>query len=234
MTSICGWVGGVGGWWVVGAGAACRACRETRGAQQAGRRQAPLPFTPSSPLSSHAQVLREVLAPLLARVQPQLVCYNAGVDVHGDDALGMLALTDVGILERDRFVLAACADAGAPVAAGGRGRTGRGNSSSLKETGQDAAGAAGEPPGLLHARLRCALVHTPRAPLPHPHWQPLAAVTARTMSASWTGTCCCTAPPQSSTHAWRPPAARRHGRRPARGEAASAAACVLAPIAPCT
>lgn len=43
--------------------------------------------------------------------------YNAGVDVHADDTLGMLALTDAGIAARDRFVLTACADAGVPVAA---------------------------------------------------------------------------------------------------------------------
>ena len=50
-------------------------------------------------------------------MRPQLVLYNAGVDVHKDDALGKMALTDVGILQRDRFVLASCAAAGVPVAA---------------------------------------------------------------------------------------------------------------------
>jgi acetoin utilization deacetylase AcuC-like enzyme len=62
-------------------------------------------------------VLREVLPPALAAFRPQLVLYNAGVDVHGDDSLGLLSLTDAGILARDRFVLEACAAAGAPVAA---------------------------------------------------------------------------------------------------------------------
>lgn len=50
-------------------------------------------------------------------MRPDLVCYNAGVDVHEDDALGKLALTSDGIAARDRFVLSACADAGVPVAA---------------------------------------------------------------------------------------------------------------------
>jgi acetoin utilization deacetylase AcuC-like enzyme len=63
------------------------------------------------------QALREVLPPLLARVRPQLVLYNAGVDVHADDSLGLVALTNGGIDARDRFVLEACASAGAPVAA---------------------------------------------------------------------------------------------------------------------
>jgi hypothetical protein len=34
--------------------------------------------------------------------------YNAGVDVHGEDSLGKMALTNGGILERDRFVFATC------------------------------------------------------------------------------------------------------------------------------
>ena len=29
-------------------------------------------------------------------MRPQLVLYNAGVDVHADDALGKMALTDAG------------------------------------------------------------------------------------------------------------------------------------------
>jgi acetoin utilization deacetylase AcuC-like enzyme len=37
--------------------------------------------------------------------------YNAGVDVHGDDSLGKMALTNEGILQRDRFVMAQCAAA---------------------------------------------------------------------------------------------------------------------------
>ena len=62
------------------------------------------------------QVLRDVLPGLLARLRPDLVLYNAGVDVHAEDALGNLALSNGGIAQRDRFVLAACAAAGAPVA----------------------------------------------------------------------------------------------------------------------
>lgn len=65
----------------------------------------------------HLQALQEALPPLLQRVQPQLVMYNAGMDVHGDDALGKMALTDDGILARDRYVFATCAAAGVPVAA---------------------------------------------------------------------------------------------------------------------
>ncbi|MGB3571349.1 MAG: histone deacetylase [Phormidesmis sp.] len=53
---------------------------------------------------------------LLERLQPDLVMYDAGVDVHKDDRLGKLALTDAGVFERDRTVLQTCKDGGYPVA----------------------------------------------------------------------------------------------------------------------
>jgi acetoin utilization deacetylase AcuC-like enzyme len=62
------------------------------------------------------QVLSQTLSQLLKEVQPELVLYNAGVDVHKDDALGLLALTDEGIYRRDHMVFATCAAAGVPVA----------------------------------------------------------------------------------------------------------------------
>jgi acetoin utilization deacetylase AcuC-like enzyme len=65
----------------------------------------------------YMQELRMVLPKLLASVRPQLVLYNAGVDVHAEDSLGLMHLTNDGILERDRFVFEACGAAGAPVAA---------------------------------------------------------------------------------------------------------------------
>lgn len=45
-----------------------------------------------------------------------LVLYDAGVDVHGADALGHLDLTTVGIQARDRMVIASARQAGVPVA----------------------------------------------------------------------------------------------------------------------
>ena len=61
-------------------------------------------------------VLRSHLFPLLNRLQPDLVMYDAGVDVHREDRLGKLALTDAGIFERDHTVLQACRQRGIPVA----------------------------------------------------------------------------------------------------------------------
>lgn len=54
---------------------------------------------------------------LLAAYQPDLVIYDAGVDVHRDDRLGYLALTSEGLCVRDKYVLSVCREAGIPVAA---------------------------------------------------------------------------------------------------------------------
>ncbi|CAL8468568.1 g8108 [Coccomyxa elongata] len=64
----------------------------------------------------YMQVLEEVVPRVLEQFQPELVLYNAGVDVHKDDALGKMSLTDEGILRRDKFVFSACANACVPVA----------------------------------------------------------------------------------------------------------------------
>lgn len=48
--------------------------------------------------------------------RPDLVLYDAGVDPHVDDRLGKLALTDAGLMQRDRFVLESCVKRGIPVA----------------------------------------------------------------------------------------------------------------------
>ena len=63
-----------------------------------------------------AAVRRHVPA-LLDAVRPCLVCYNAGVDPHADDALGMLSLTDAGIAARDEEVLMQCMARGVPICA---------------------------------------------------------------------------------------------------------------------
>ena len=45
------------------------------------------------------------LPPVLDSFRPSLVLYDAGVDVHKDDQLGKLKLTDGGIAMRDRYVI---------------------------------------------------------------------------------------------------------------------------------
>ncbi|MGD1864648.1 MAG: histone deacetylase [Phormidesmis sp.] len=65
---------------------------------------------------AYLDLLRSYLPALLNQVQPDLVMYDAGVDVHKADRLGKLALTDDGVFERDRTVLQLCKTAGYPVA----------------------------------------------------------------------------------------------------------------------
>jgi len=48
---------------------------------------------------------------------PVLALYNAGVDVHADDDLGKLSLTDAGVAARDRLVLDFFAARGVPLCA---------------------------------------------------------------------------------------------------------------------
>jgi acetoin utilization deacetylase AcuC-like enzyme len=61
-------------------------------------------------------MLEAVLPPLLERVRPDLVFYNAGVDPHESDRLGRLALTDRGLKAREAFVLRTCLDRSLPLA----------------------------------------------------------------------------------------------------------------------
>ena len=65
---------------------------------------------------AYLTLLEQHLPPLLQKLAPDLVIYVAGVDTHGDDRLGKLALTDDGLEARERFVLAICAARRVPVA----------------------------------------------------------------------------------------------------------------------
>lgn len=53
---------------------------------------------------------------VLAGFRPDLAIYLAGADPFHQDRFGRLAMTKPGLAERDRLVLAACRDAGVPVA----------------------------------------------------------------------------------------------------------------------
>ncbi len=60
--------------------------------------------------------LASELPPLLDGLAPDLVLFQAGVDPHGDDRLGRLALTDAGLAARDAMVVAACRARGIAIA----------------------------------------------------------------------------------------------------------------------
>lgn len=61
--------------------------------------------------------LQQSLSLLLRLHQPELVIYDAGVDIHVQDDLGLLSISTTGIYQRDHFVFQSCRDAGIPVAA---------------------------------------------------------------------------------------------------------------------
>ena len=98
---------------------ACPVCAPARAYPAAPYPLNTPPSLPHSSIHTHAykQILEATLPRLLAEQAPDLVMYNAGADVSASDALGKLALSDAAIAARDRFVMRACADAGAPVAA---------------------------------------------------------------------------------------------------------------------
>lgn len=66
--------------------------------------------------ADYLTILRTELPAFLDAARPGLVIYQAGVDPHADDRLGRLALSDAGLAARDRFVVAACAARGLPLA----------------------------------------------------------------------------------------------------------------------
>lgn len=65
----------------------------------------------------YLQAVKESIHYLLALHQPDLVIYDAGVDIHEDDDLGLLHISTDGVFQRDLTVLAACHNANIPVAA---------------------------------------------------------------------------------------------------------------------
>ena len=65
----------------------------------------------------YLQAVKESIHYLLALHQPDLVIYDAGVDIHQDDDLGLLHISTDGVFQRDLTVLAACRNANIPVAA---------------------------------------------------------------------------------------------------------------------
>lgn len=66
--------------------------------------------------ATYLDLLANLLPAVLDRMRPDLVFYNAGVDPHVDDRLGRLALSDAGLAERERYVLALCRGRGLPLA----------------------------------------------------------------------------------------------------------------------
>jgi acetoin utilization deacetylase AcuC-like enzyme len=65
--------------------------------------------------AGYLAALDDCLPALLDQVRPDLVFYIAGVDPHQDDRLGKLALTDQGLMTRERRVIEAVRRRGIPL-----------------------------------------------------------------------------------------------------------------------
>uniref|UniRef100_A0A7S4WJV2 Histone deacetylase domain-containing protein n=1 Tax=Ditylum brightwellii TaxID=49249 RepID=A0A7S4WJV2_9STRA len=61
--------------------------------------------------------LRDIVGKAFKDVKPDLVLYDAGVDVYEGDKLGRLNISENGIRQRDRWVLDQCVTKGIPVVA---------------------------------------------------------------------------------------------------------------------
>lgn len=57
----------------------------------------------------------KIVADTLSLARPDLVFYNAGVDIHTDDRLGLLDVSDAGLKARDDLVVRACRHRAIPV-----------------------------------------------------------------------------------------------------------------------
>lgn len=64
--------------------------------------------------ADYLKVVEDSLGYLLALYQPDIVLYDGGVDVHKDDRLGYLQLTDAGIAARDETVFRYCLERDIP------------------------------------------------------------------------------------------------------------------------
>lgn len=66
--------------------------------------------------STYLSILKGTLPALLAEHKPDFIFYDAGVDVHKDDRLGYVNLTDDGVLARDKYVIETCRALNLPTA----------------------------------------------------------------------------------------------------------------------
>ena len=63
----------------------------------------------------YLKAAEKLVSETLSQAQPDLVFYNAGVDPHVDDRLGLLDLSDDGLKARDTLVVQACLEASVPL-----------------------------------------------------------------------------------------------------------------------
>lgn len=76
-----------------------------------------LPLPVGTTTDTYLSAFIPCLTLALAQYQPDLVIYDAGVDIHQDDELGYMNVCQQGIAERDVTVMQACQKHNIPVAA---------------------------------------------------------------------------------------------------------------------
>lgn len=64
----------------------------------------------------YLDVVRSTLLSAIAKARPDIVIYDAGVDVFEGDPLGQLRISEAGIRQRDNLVLSELKKANIPVA----------------------------------------------------------------------------------------------------------------------
>ncbi|PTW62120.1 acetoin utilization deacetylase AcuC-like enzyme [Breoghania corrubedonensis] len=75
-----------------------------------------IPLADETGDEAYLATLKGVLKDRLENFRPDLVFFNAGVDPHREDRLGRLALSDEGLIARDRLVIETVREAGVPLA----------------------------------------------------------------------------------------------------------------------
>lgn len=65
--------------------------------------------------AAYLTAAEDLVTQTLSATEPDLVFYNAGVDPHAEDRLGLLSLSDDGLLARDRLVAQTCARRNIPI-----------------------------------------------------------------------------------------------------------------------
>lgn len=66
---------------------------------------------------AYLEAVQQSLDYLLNLHQPDLVLYDAGVDIHQNDDLGLLQISTPGVFARDQYVIHSCRDRQIPLAA---------------------------------------------------------------------------------------------------------------------
>jgi len=75
-----------------------------------------IPIPKGAKDEQYLAILSSSLPRLLEQNSPDFIFYDAGVDVHKNDRLGYVELTDKGIYDRDFYILKTCRELNIPVA----------------------------------------------------------------------------------------------------------------------